>query len=320
MEISPLVRQKNARTSLEALSVGDALGERFFTNPRLVEGLIEARALPAAPWAFTDDTVMAISIVDVLTDRGTIDQDLLADFFAARYCLDRSRGYGGTAHRILTRIASGEDWRDVAPSVFDGGGSMGNGGAMRAAPIGGYFFDDFNRTVDEARRSAEVTHAHPEGQAGAIAVAAAAAWVASGGEMPARLFECVLDHTPDGATRAGIDLASRLPLDYDVRTAVSALGNGTQVISQDTVPFCVWSAARNLCNFEEAMWSTVSGLGDRDTTCAIVAGIIGLHPSASIPTQWVEARESLGSMSRSLLLERLRGSGEGGSGSISDAF
>ena len=54
----------------------------------------------------------------------------------------------------------------VAPALF-GGGSYGNGGAMRAAPIGGYFWDDPERARKEAQRSAEVTHAHPEGQAGA---------------------------------------------------------------------------------------------------------------------------------------------------------
>ena len=36
------------------------------------------------------------------------------------------------------------------------------------------FADDLDRCVEEARRSAEVTHAHAEGIAGAIAVAARA--------------------------------------------------------------------------------------------------------------------------------------------------
>jgi ADP-ribosylglycohydrolase len=165
---------------------------------------------------------------------------------AARYRLDPARGYGGTAHGILRRIAEGEPWREVASSVFGAGGSMGNGGAMRAAPIGAYFFDDLARAARAARESAEVTHAHPEGQAGAVAVAVAAAWVASGGVDRGDLFNAVLEHTPDGETRAGIKKAAELPSEYDVRTAVSALGNGTQVISQDTVPFALWCTARHL--------------------------------------------------------------------------
>jgi hypothetical protein len=85
---TPEERLARARASLRGLSVGDAFGERFFTNPRTVEQLIESRAVPAPPWSYTDDTVMAISIVDVLADLGSIDGDRLADYFAARYRLD----------------------------------------------------------------------------------------------------------------------------------------------------------------------------------------------------------------------------------------
>lgn len=70
--------------SLEGLSVGDAFGDRFFTSPHLVQGLIEARALPAGRWSITDDSVMALSVVDVLTEHGDVDQDRLAELFGAR--------------------------------------------------------------------------------------------------------------------------------------------------------------------------------------------------------------------------------------------
>jgi ADP-ribosylglycohydrolase len=180
-------------------------------------------------------------------------------------------------------------------------GSMGNGGAMRASPIGAYFSDDLPRAAEAARQSAEVTHAHLEGQAGATAVAVAAAWVADGGTRPGEMFEAVLAHTPDSETRVGVARAAALPLDYDVRTAVSALGNGTRVLSQDTVPFALWCAAGRLGSYEEALWRTVSGLGDRDTTCAIAGGIIILHPEAEIPEEWLASREPLENLERALL-------------------
>ncbi len=42
------------------------------------------------------------------------------------------------------------------------------------------------------------------------------------------------------------------------------------------------------------MWLTVSGLGDRDTTCAIVGGIVSMFTGAEgIPSEWREAREPL---------------------------
>jgi ADP-ribosylglycohydrolase len=82
-----------------------------------------------------------------------------------------------------------------------------------------------------------------------------------------------------------------------VGKAVAALGNGSRVISSDTVPFALWCAAHHLDDFQEALWTTVSGLGDRDTTCAIVGGIVAARTGYDgIPASFVSAREPLDSM------------------------
>jgi ADP-ribosylglycohydrolase len=283
--------------SLEGLSVGDAFGERFFVPASVAASMIEQRAMPRAPWNYTDDTEMALSIVQVLDEHGRIDQDALARLFGTRYRANPYRGYGGTAHDILQAIHEGEPWRKASSQAFGGSGSMGNGGAMRVAPLGAYFADDLGRVVTEARASAEVTHFHREGQAGAIAIAVAAAWAWRWRETHApagQLFDVVLEHTPPGATRRGLEKARALPLEASPALAARELGSGSRVISEDTVPYSVWCAARHLDNYEEALWSTVSGLGDRDTTCAIVGGIVALSAGReSIPPAWFIARESL---------------------------
>ena len=291
-------RLERALLSLDGLSVGDAFGERFFLPPTALAPMLEKRLVPAGPWRYTDDTEMALGIVQVLEEHGRIDQDALAQVFGVRYRDNPYRGYGGTAQGILQEIYLGIPWRRASAQVFDGCGSMGNGGAMRVAPLGAYFADDLARLVSEARGSAEVTHFHPEGQAGAIAIAVAAAWAWQWKDrrLPVRqLFDAVLDHTPLGATRSGLERARALPLDAPPVAAAKELGSGARVISEDTVPFSVWCAARHLDNYEEALWATVSGLGDRDTTCAIVGGIVALSAGReSIPAQWIEARERLG--------------------------
>ena len=285
-------RLNKALRSLDGLSVGDAFGERFFGNPVEVLLRIRDRILPPGPWHFTDDTVMALSIVDVLATHGLVETAQLARLFAKRYQMDPGRGYGGIAHEILGKIAAGAPWELEAARPFDGQGSMGNGGAMRAAPIGAYFAGDLAAVREAAADSARITHAHPEGQAGAIAVAIASAWMADGGTDAADLFATVLRHTPPGDTRSGIEQASRLDARTPSREAASSLGNGSRVIASDTVPFCIWSVAVNLGRYEEAMWSTVAGLGDRDTTCAIVGGILAAHPAVTVPPAWLSARES----------------------------
>jgi ADP-ribosylglycohydrolase len=57
------------------------------------------------------------------------------------------------------------------------------------------------------------------------------------------------------------------------------------------VPFCLWAAERHLDSYETALWTTASVLGDMDTTCAIVGGIVAL--ASPIPAEWLAAREPL---------------------------
>ena len=288
---------QRARLALDGLSVGDAFGERFFGSPALVESLIKQRSVPAPPWFWTDDTAMALSVFEELEEKQLIDRDSLALRFARRYHKDNRRGYGGTAHEILMDISLGGDWREVAQGAFDGQGSMGNGSAMRVAPIGAYFADDLRAVVEYARASAAPTHAHPEGQAGAIAVAVAAAIACQMGRgarplSGVALLRDVLAHVPAGPTASGIERALNMPPTSDAASAAAELGNGSKVVSSDTVPFSLWCAARHLDNFEQALWTTVSGLGDRDTTCAIVGGIVALSaPHPAIPRSFLESRE-----------------------------
>lgn len=279
--------------------MGDAFGDQFFGSLDTIERRIASREVPGSPWPCTDDTEMALGVLEILRVHGHIDQDRLATEFACRYRARPDRGYGGTAHRILREIGEGVSWREISRSVFSGMGSAGNGAAMRAAPLGAYFADDRATLIREARASAEVTHAHADGQAGAIAVALAAAWAwehrdQQRASRARELLSFVVEHTPDGDTRAGIAKSLALPEHASVTLAVRALGNGHHMLSSDTVPFALWCAAHHLGDFAEAMWTTVSGLGDRDTTCAIVGGIVALAAGGpSIPESWIHAREAL---------------------------
>lgn len=292
------IRMQRALLSLDGVSVGDAFGECFFGNPRIAEQRIRRREVPPPPWEYTDDTAMALSIVRCLRRRKRIEPDELAKAFALEYGRDPHRGYGGMAHQILRAINQGLPWQVAAGKAFDGQGSCGNGGAMRAAPLGAYFAENPERVIVEAKASAEVTHAHPDGQAGAIAVALAAAWMAraegQAGKPGTALIEFVLDHLPRTLTYFQLRKALDVTLDTAPEAAAAKLGNGSRVIASDTVPFCLWCAARHASSFEDALWTAVSVGGDIDTNCAIIGGIVALGAGREgIPSAWLAAREPL---------------------------
>jgi len=296
-------RLARARLSLEGLSVGDGFGQ-FYEYASLVrrinvppENVLKRQIITDKEWRWTDDTNMALSIYANLRQYGEINQDALAVDFARR--LDGQRGYGSGAWDILTRIRSGISWRDYAPTIFNHTGSYGNGGAMRVAPLGAYFADDIPKLIEQAKLSAEITHTHSDGIAGAVAVAVAAAvaWnMAQAGEKPERrdFLEQVQQHVPEGRVYEGITQARDLPDGTSVTDAARLLGSGYQVAAHDTVPFVLWCAGTWLDDFEEAIWQTAAGLGDVDTTCAMVGGIVAAYVGQDgIPAEWIERREPL---------------------------
>ena len=189
----------------------------------------------------------------------------------------------------------GGDWRQLVAESWDGRGSWGNGAAMRVAPLGAYFADDPGRAASEAVLSAEVTHTHPEGVAGAVAIAVAAALAA--GEPGLRgedFLDEVAERTPPGLVRDGIGNAMTLLHLEDPRSAAASLGNGRYISAPDTVPFTLWVVAKHPEDFAAAFWATACVGGDVDTTCAIVGGVIAARVGLDgIPDEWLERCEAL---------------------------
>lgn len=104
---------------------------------------------------FTDDTVLTVAIADCVLNKKDYAKTLKE--YGRKY---PHAGYGGWFNA----------WLYAEPSHPYN--SYGNGSAMRVSPIG-FAFDDLDMVMMEAKKSAEVTHNHPEGIKGAQAVASA---------------------------------------------------------------------------------------------------------------------------------------------------
>jgi ADP-ribosylglycohydrolase len=175
---------------------------------------------------------------------------------------------------------------------------------MRVAPLGAYHPDRPKVAAEEAIKSAEVTHAHPEGIAVAVLVAVAAAYAAAarldGSRPPAStILDRLRPYLIDGAVQRGIARAVWL-IGRSVEEAAYELGNGSRVTAQDTVPFALWTAATHLNDYPAAITACVRAGGDVDTTAAIAGGVvaaytgIGNRPGTTgVPPAWIEDREPL---------------------------
>ena len=130
---------------------GDIIGSVYENQP------IKHTNFPlfAEESTFTDDTVLTVAIADSLLSGKSYAAALKQ--WGRKY---PQAGYGQSFYQWLMSRCS------VAYN------SWGNGSAMRVSPIG-WAFDSLERTLEEAKKSAEITHNHPDGIMGAQAVAGA---------------------------------------------------------------------------------------------------------------------------------------------------
>ncbi len=187
---------------------------------------------------FTDDTVLTVAVADALL-TGKEYSKVFREY-AKQY---PRAGYGG----LFIRWALSIDM----PAY----NSFGNGSAMRVSPIG-FAFDTLEAVLDEARRSAEVTHNHPEGIKGAEATAAAV-FLGLNGEEREDIRTFIED-------RFGYDLGRSL---NEIRP-----GYGFDPTCQGSVPEAIISFLESN-DYEDAIRNAVSLGGDSDTLAAIAGGI-----------------------------------------------
>jgi ADP-ribosylglycohydrolase len=187
---------------------------------------------------FTDDTVLTVALADsLLHDKPYVD--LLKRYYRAY----PHAGYGGMFHRW----AQSEDSQPY--------NSFGNGSAMRVSPVG-FAFGTLEEVLGQAKRSAEVTHDHPEGIKGAQAVASAVFLARTGRDK---------DHI-----RAYVETS----FGYDLGTPLDQIRETYEfdVSCQGSVPQALRAFLESE-DFEDAIRRAISIGGDSDTIACMAGGI-----------------------------------------------
>jgi ADP-ribosylglycohydrolase len=107
----------------------------------------------------------------------------------------------------------------------------------------------------------------------------------------------VAARTPDGEVAARLRILAHRPFFLQPEWIAAEVGCGSLISAPDTVPYAIWCGARHLDDLVEALWATVSGGGDMDTTSAILGGVVAARTGLGrVPSEWLNAREPLPSL------------------------
>ena len=233
---------------------------------------------------YTDDTQMMIALSESLLERDAIDEQHLAGAFLDAF--DPDRGYGSGTAKLFELWRQGEPVSRAASQLRGGSGSLGNGAAMRIAPVAVRFANAPDKLCAQARRSAGLTHAHPLA-IDAAAVQAAAIGAAVRGED---ILATARDTAETEVVHRQLERAAELlAAQADAEEAATELGNASE--GHQSVPTAILAAVSQP-QFEQAVTFAIRCGGDTDTLGAMAGAIAGARDGGSaIPVRWIEALE-----------------------------
>ena len=182
-------------------------------------------------------------------------------------------------------------WLGISPErsgVF----SAGNGPAMRSAIIGAFFAHDEVKRREYVRASTRMTHTDPKAEAGALAVAEAAAWGMRGEGDAVEFVERVLPGC--GTDEVWLTLCRQireaLAAGMTVRGFAESLGlsRGVSGYVYHTVPVALYAWLRHPGDFRVAVCAALDCGGDSDSVGAIVGGMAGVQVGVNeLPKEWI---------------------------------
>jgi len=269
------------RGVLVGLAVGDALGGPLEFQPaRPVEShvteMIGGGWQQLAPGEWTDDTQMALCVVDSLLAKSVFDPDDIARRFVA-WMDSGPKDIGLHTHRVLAAIRGGLSWEQASlDAMAADSDNAPNGSLMRCAPLAMFFFRRPDYAASLSPVLSRITHANPNCEAACVLINVAIAHLLMGAPAPA-------------AVEAGYDSCDGVSEEFSARVQNAMLPtNETSPTGWvlDTLEVALWSFLHT-STFEQAVVEAVNRGSDADTVGAVVGALAGAHYGLSaIPERW----------------------------------
>lgn len=262
--------------SLLGLVLGDAIGARFEGLPpeQLRSQFTDKNAaleysIGRDSLRYTDDGQMALVLAEYLTENSQIDANDLMRCFVQAY--EPWRGYGRGARVLIEAFRDEADYEFMAEHIFPGG-SMGNGGAMRSAPVGLRFANDEERIWNEAKQAAWPTHRHELGIEGAQIIAVATAFATKSAHIdPENLAAALLRKCETTVFQNRLEKLAKVKSSEDIEQ----FGNGIE--AHESVVTSLACFALYPSDYRQAIATAIWNGGDTDTIAAMTGALVGAH-------------------------------------------
>ena len=280
--------------------LGDALGfvvegyspeacKRYVEDYLITGQTIEFGQFPFPFGQYSDDSQLARELMQSYAACKSFDPNDYAERIKLLFYEKRIVGFGYATKQAAKRLSEGISW-EVSGTPPP---SAGNGSAMRAAPIGLFFFNDPQKLIRAAYDQGRITHSDPRCSAGSVAISGAVALVLQEKKITPDVFLSTLaDWTgtfdPGFASelRKLKELISLMP--KEAVPFISKAGLDADYIDEDgwkgISPFVVSSVLWSLYAFLSSpddylktICTAISVGGDVDTTAAMAGAISGAY-------------------------------------------
>ncbi|XP_028995285.1 ADP-ribosylhydrolase ARH3 [Betta splendens] len=317
------------RGSLVAAVLGDCVGGEFEGAEDVpVENVLQHlnslddESKGSGILEYSDDTAMARCVVQSLLTRASFDEQDMARRFAKEYSSSPGRGYGSGVIQVLKKLSSPQlsDVYQPARDQFNGRGSFGNGGAMRAAPFA-LAFPDLADVKRFARLGAMLTHSCSLGYNGAVLQALAVHLSLHGAlNLPQQFIDRLIAEMEEVECDEAVQNDARILKEAEkpfcerlhrvrdlmnrskvsIEEVISELGNGIAALhSVPTAVFCVLHCLQpreifpnSYGGVERTIAYSLALGGDTDTIACMAGAIAGAHYGLeTIPQSWIRCCE-----------------------------
>lgn len=240
------------------------------------------------PLQYTDDTQLARELARSLVERRGFDPGDFAARIAAIFRENRIVGRGLATDEAACRLNRGVPWDQAGTPPP----AAGNGTAMRAAPVGLFYWNDEVAMLQAAHLQGFITHQDPRCSAGSIAIAGAvwlalrlrpldrqtfverlATWTRSWDPRLADGLLALPEWAKSPPERA-VESIGRVGLEPGFR------GLGWQGISPFVTTSVLWSLyafLRTPDDYWETICTAIAVGGDVDTTAAMAGAVSGAY-------------------------------------------